>query len=183
MLLRGLFEENPIFRLALSLCPAVAVTTAVKNGLMLGVAVLVVQVLSSMSGSMVKHFINPKIRIPVFTLLIAIWVSAMDMILAAFFSDIYQQVGLYVKLIVAFAIIISRMELFSMKHSVMASFWDGLGMGLGFLVAVLPPVLVKIPCAHRERDDDDRRDEQLGHFSSTRWMRAPSERNLPSMFS
>ena len=107
MLMRGLFEENPIFRLALSLCPAVAVTTSVKNGLMLGVAVLVVQVLSSMSGSLVKHIINPKIRIPVFTLLIAIWVSAMDMILAAYFADIYQQVGLYVKLIVAFAIIIS----------------------------------------------------------------------------
>ena len=137
MLMRGLFEENPIFRLALSLCPAVAVTTAVKNGLMLGTAVLVVQVLSSMSGSMVKHIINPKIRIPVFTLLIAIWVSAIDMILAAYFAAVYQEVGLYVKLIVAFAIIISRMELFSMKHNVVPCFWDGLGMGLGFLVGMV----------------------------------------------
>lgn len=137
MLMRGLFEENPVFRLALSLCPAVAVTTSVKNGLMLGVAVLIVQVLSSMSGSLVKHIINPKIRIPVFTIIIAIWVSAMDMILAAYFASVYQEVGLYVKLIVAFAIIISRMELFSMKHSVVPSFWDGLGMGMGFLAAML----------------------------------------------
>ncbi len=137
MLMRGLFEENPVFRLALSLCPAVAVTTSLKNGLMLGVAVLIVQVLSSMSGSLVKHIINPKIRIPVFTIIIAIWVSAMDMILAAFFASVYQEVGLYVKLIVAFAIIISRMELFSMKHDVVPSFWDGLGMGLGFLAAMV----------------------------------------------
>lgn len=137
MLMRGLFEENPVFRLALSLCPAVAVTTSVKNGMMLGVAVLIVQVLSSMSASLVKHIINPKIRIPVFTIIIAIWVSAMDMILAAYFASVYQEVGLYVKLIVAFAIIISRMELFSMKHSVVPSFWDGLGMGFGFLAAML----------------------------------------------
>ena len=70
LVMRGLFEENPIFRLALSLCPAVAVTTSVKNGMMLGTAVLIVQVLSSMSGSLVKHIINPKIRIPVFTLIL-----------------------------------------------------------------------------------------------------------------
>jgi len=137
MLMRGLFEENPVFRLALSLCPAVAVTTSLKNGLMLGCAVLIVQVLSSMSGSLIKHVINPKIRIPVFTIIIAIWVSAMDMILAAYFASVYQEVGLYVKLIVAFAIIISRMELFSMKHNVVPSFWDGLGMGLGFLAAMI----------------------------------------------
>lgn len=137
MLMRGLFEENPVFRLALSLCPAVAVTTSLKNGLMLGVAVLIVQVLSSMSGSLVKHVINPKIRIPVFTIIIAIWVSAIDMILAAYFASVYKEVGLYVKLIVAFAIIISRMELFSMKHNVVPSFWDGLGMGMGFLLAMV----------------------------------------------
>jgi len=137
MIMRGIFEENPVYRLALSLCPAVAVTTTVKNGLMLGVAVFVVQVLSSVSASLVKHIINPKIRIPVFTIIIAIWVTVMDMTLAANFPVIYEEVGLYVKLIVAFAIIISRMELFSMKHSVVPSFWDGFGMGLGFLVAMI----------------------------------------------
>ncbi len=137
MIMRGIFEENPVFRLALSLCPAVAVTTAVKNGLMLGVAVFVVQVLSSVSASALKRIINPKIRIPIFTIIIAIWVTVMDMTLAANFPAVYQEVGLYVKLIVAFAIIISRMELFSMKHDVVPSFWDGFGMGLGFLVALV----------------------------------------------
>lgn len=136
LLMRGLFDENPVFRLALSLCPAVAVTTSIKNGLMLGVAVLIVQVLSSISASLLKNLIISKIRIPVFTIIIAIWVSVMDMVLAAFFPDVYAEVGLYVKLIVAFAIIISRMELFSMKHKVVPSFWDGFGMGLGFLLAM-----------------------------------------------
>ncbi|MDX1593232.1 MAG: electron transport complex subunit RsxE [Gammaproteobacteria bacterium] len=137
LLMRGLFDENPVFRLALSLCPAVAVTTTVKNGIMLGVAVFVVQVLSSVSASLLKNIIIPKIRIPIFTIIIAIWVSVMDMVLAAFFPDLYSEVGLYVKLIVAFAIIISRMELFAMKHPVMPAFWDGFGMGLGFLVAMI----------------------------------------------
>lgn len=137
LLMRGLFDENPVFRLALSLCPAVAMTTSVKNGLMLGVAVLVVQVLSSVSGSLLKHVIIPKIRIPVFTIIIAIWVSVMDMVMAAFFPVVYAEVGLFIKLIVAFAIIISRIELFAMKHPVMPTFWDGFGMGLGFLVAMV----------------------------------------------
>ncbi len=137
LIMRGLFDENPVFRLALSLCPAVAVTTSVKNGLMLGVAVFVVQVLSSVSASALKRVIIPKIRIPTFTIIIAIWVSVMDMVLAAYFPLVYAEVGLYVKLIVAFAIIISRMELFSMKNPVMPSFWDGFGMGLGFLLAMI----------------------------------------------
>lgn len=137
LLMRGLFDENPVFRLALSLCPAVAVTTTVSNGLMLGVAVFVVQILSSVSASLIRHIIIPKIRVPIFVIIIAIWVSVMDMVLAAFYPTVYAQVGLYVKLIVAFAIIISRMELFAMKHPVAPSFWDGFGMGLGFLVAML----------------------------------------------
>ena len=137
LLMRGLFDENPVFRLALSLCPAVAVTTTVSNGLMLGVAVFVVQILSSVSASLIRHIIIPKIRVPIFVIIIAIWVSVMDMVLAAFYPMVYAQVGLYVKLIVAFAIIISRMELFAMKHPVAPSFWDGFGMGLGFLVAML----------------------------------------------
>ncbi len=137
LIMRGLFDENPVFRLALSLCPAVAVTTSVKNGLMLGVAVFVVQVLSSVSASALKNVIISKIRIPVFIIIIAIWVTVMDMTLAAYFPEVYEEVGLYVKLIVAFAIIISRMELFSMKNPVVPSFWDGFGMGVGFLVAMI----------------------------------------------
>ncbi|MCM2323042.1 MAG: electron transport complex subunit RsxE [Oligoflexia bacterium] len=137
LLTRGLFSENPVFRLALSLCPAVAVTTAVENGLMLGIAVFFVQVLSSMTASIFKKWINPKIRIPVYTIIIALWVTVMDMLLAAYFPSTYEKVGLYVKLIVAFAIIISRMELFAAKNPVLPSTFDGVGMGLGFLLAML----------------------------------------------
>ncbi|HEU4335549.1 MAG TPA: electron transport complex subunit RsxE [Candidatus Eisenbacteria bacterium] len=137
LLMNGIFGENPVFRLALSLCPAVAVTTTVANGLMLGVAVLLVQVLSSMTVALVRKGIHPKVRIPVYTIIIAVWVSAIDMTLAGFFPSLYAQVGLYVKLIVAFAIIISRLEVFASRMPLIPTFWDGLGMGLGFLFALI----------------------------------------------
>jgi electron transport complex protein RnfE len=137
LLLNGIFAENPVFRLALSLCPAVAVTTTIPNGIMLGVAVLSVQVLSSVTVALAKNWIHPRVRIPVYTIIIAVWVSAIDMTLAAFFPMLYAQVGLYVKLIVAFAIIISRLEVFASRQPLAPSFWDGLGMGLGFLLALV----------------------------------------------
>jgi electron transport complex protein RnfE len=137
LLLNGIFAENPVFRLALSLCPAVAVTTTVVNGVMLGVAVLAVQVLSSVTVTLARGLIHPRVRIPVYTLIIAVWVSAMDMTLAALAPAVYAQVGLYVKLIVAFAIIISRLEVFASRQPLAPSFFDGLGMGLGFLFALV----------------------------------------------
>jgi H+/Na+-translocating ferredoxin:NAD+ oxidoreductase subunit E len=137
LIMRGIFAENPVFRLALSLCPAVAVTTTVKNGFALGVAVLFVQVLSSVTVTLVRGFIHPRVRIPVYTIIIAVWVSVIDMVLAAFAPGVYAQVGLYVKLIVAFAIIISRLEVFASRQPIVPSFFDGLGMGLGFLFALI----------------------------------------------
>ncbi len=137
LLMNGIFGENPVFRLALSLCPAVAVTTTVANGLMLGVAVLLVQVLSSVTVALTRRAIHPRVRIPIYTIIIAVWVSAIDMVLAGFFPALYAQVGLYVKLIVAFAIIISRLEVFASRMPLIPTFWDGLGMGLGFLFALI----------------------------------------------
>jgi electron transport complex protein RnfE len=137
LVLNGIFGENPVFRLALSLCPAVAVTTTVMNGLLLGVAVLAVQVLSSVTVTLTRQWIHPRVRIPIYTIIIAVWVSIVDMLLAAFTPALYAQVGLYVKLIVAFAIIISRLEVFASRHPLSPSFFDGLGMGLGFLLALL----------------------------------------------
>jgi H+/Na+-translocating ferredoxin:NAD+ oxidoreductase subunit E len=137
LILRGIFSENPVFRLALSLCPAVAVTNTIANGIALGVAVLCVQVLSSVTVTLTKGFIDPRVRIPVYTIIIAVWVSAIDMVLAAFAPGVYAQIGLYVKLIVAFAIIISRLEVFASRHPILPTFWDGLGMGLGFLFALV----------------------------------------------
>ena len=137
LLLNGIFAENPVFRLALSLCPAVAVTTNVINGFTLGVAVLAVQVLSSVTVALTRQWIHPRVRIPVYTIIIAVWVSAMDMVLAAAAPALYAQVGLYVKLIVAFAIIISRLELFASRQPLAPSFFDALGMGLGFAFALI----------------------------------------------
>ncbi len=137
LILNGIFAENPVFRLALSLCPAVAVTTTVANGLMLGIAVLLVQVLSSVTVALTRRWIHPRVRIPVYTIIIAVWVSAIDMILAGFVPALYAQIGLYVKLIVAFAIIISRLEVFASRQPVVPTFFDGLGMGLGFLFALV----------------------------------------------
>ena len=137
LLWKGFFAENPVFRLALSLCPAVAVTTSVKNGLMMGIAVLAVQVLSSMAVAIFKNFIHDKVRIPVYTIIIALWVSAIDMILAAVAPAVYAEIGLYIKLIVAFAIIISRLEVFASKYPLGSSMIDGFAMGLGFLFAMV----------------------------------------------
>ncbi len=137
LLLNGILSENPVFRLALSLCPAVAVTTTVWNGIILGIAVLLVQVLSSCTVALLHGRIHPRVRIPAYTIIIAVWVSAIDMALAAFTPALYAQVGLYVKLIVAFAIIISRLEMFASRHPLVPSFFDGLGMGLGFLFALM----------------------------------------------
>lgn len=134
---RGFFAENPVFRLALSLCPAVAVTTSVKNGLLMGVAVLAVQVLSSATVAIFRSFINDKVRIPVYTIIIAVWVTLIDMTLAAMAPAIYAQIGLYIKLIVAFAIIISRLEMFASRYPLIPSTVDGFGMGIGFCFAMV----------------------------------------------
>jgi electron transport complex protein RnfE len=133
----GILNENPIFRLALSMCPAVGISTTVMNGFMLGIAVLFVQVFSSCTISAIKGFIHPRIRIPTYTLTIATWVTVIDLVLAAYMPAAYKQMGIFVKLIVAFAIITMRLEMFACKNPVSSSFWDGLGMGLGFMFGMM----------------------------------------------
>ena len=137
LLWKGFFSENPVFRLALSLCPAVAVTNSVKNGCFMGIAVLAVQILSSVTVALFRRWIHDKVRIPVYTIIIALWVSVIDMVLAATTPDIYAEIGLYIKLIVAFAIIISRLEMFASKFPLIPSFVDGFAMGFGFLFAMV----------------------------------------------
>ncbi len=137
LIARGVLSENPIFRLALSMCPAVGISTTVMNGLLLGIAVLFVQVFSSVTISLFKNVIHPRIRIPTYTLTIATWVTVIDLVLAAFLPEAYAKMGIFVKLIVAFAIITMRLEMFACKESVNDSFWDGLGMGLGFMIGMM----------------------------------------------
>lgn len=137
MLINGILNENPIFRLALSMCPAVGISTTVMNGLLLGIAVLFVQVFSSCTIALIRNYIHPKIRIPTYTLTIATWVTVIDLVLAAYMPAAYKEMGIFVKLIVAFAIITMRLEMFASKNSVPASFWDGVGMGFGFMFAMM----------------------------------------------
>jgi H+/Na+-translocating ferredoxin:NAD+ oxidoreductase subunit E len=143
LIANGILKENPIFRLALSMCPAVGISTTVMNGFLLGIAVLFVQVCSSVTISMVKNFIHPRIRIPTYTLTIATWVTVIDMVLSAYMPEAYAKMGIFVKLIVAFAIITMRLEMFACKEPVGASFWDGFGMGLGFLIGMMSIGLVR----------------------------------------
>lgn len=137
LVVNGILNENPIFRLVLSMCPAVGISTTVMNGFMLGIAVLFVQVFSSCTISLFKNVIHPRIRIPTYTLTIATWVTVIDMVLAAYLPEAYAKMGIFVKLIVAFAIITMRLEMFACKESVNASFWDGIGMGLGFMFGMM----------------------------------------------
>jgi electron transport complex protein RnfE len=137
LITNGLLKENPIFRLALSMCPAVAISTTMMNGLMLGIAVLFVQVFSSCTIAAIKNYIHPRIRIPTYTLTIATWVTVIDLLLAAYMPAAYKEMGIFVKLIVAFAIITMRLEVFAAKNSVPSSLFDGLGMGLGFMFGMM----------------------------------------------
>ena len=137
LLVDGILDENPIFRLALSMCPAVGISTTVMNGILLGIAVLFVQVFSSCTISLIKDHIHPRIRIPTYTLTIAMWVTVIDLMLAAYMPVAYKAMGIFVKLIVAFAIITMRLEMFASKNKLAPSFWDGIGMGLGFMFAMM----------------------------------------------
>jgi electron transport complex protein RnfE len=137
LFVNGILSENPIFRLALSMCPAVGISTSVMNGILLGVAVLFVQVFSSCTISAIKNTIHPRIRIPTYTLTIATWVTVIDLVLAAYVPAAYKEMGIFVKLIVAFAIITMRLEMFAAKNPLIPSFWDAVGMGLGFLFGMV----------------------------------------------
>lgn len=132
----GVVKDNTIFKLALSLCPSIAVTNSLKNGIYMGVAVLFVQTMVNISISAMRKVIHPKVRLPIFMLVISGWVTVVNMIIAAIAPDVYKEVGLYLQLIVAFASILARAEMFASKNNVVPSMYDGIGMGLGFLFAL-----------------------------------------------
>lgn len=137
LLKNGIFKENTIFKLALSLCPSIAVTNNLRNGFLMGTAVLFVQVMVNITISLMKNIIHPRIRLPVFMLVISGWVTVTDMTMAAFTPEAYKQMGLYIQLIVAFASILARAEMFASKNKIVPSMFDGIGMGVGFLFALI----------------------------------------------
>ncbi len=134
---KGLFDQNPIFRLALSLCPALAVTSNVKNALAMGLSVMFVITANNVVVSIFRKWVNPKVRVPVYITSIATIVTVLILTLQAYLPDIYKELYLYLNLIVVFAIILARAEVFAAKNPVIPSFFDGLGMGAGFAGAMV----------------------------------------------
>ena len=134
---KGIIEENPIFVLALSLCPALAVTSSAINAITMGLAVLFVITMNNTVVSITRKFVNPKVRVPVYITFIATIVTLVQLLLQAFAPSLYKALGIYLALVVVFAIILARAEAFASKNKVIPSFFDGLGMGSGFALAML----------------------------------------------
>ena len=135
--LKGLWQENPIFRQVLGLCPTLAVTNAMVNGLAMGLATAFVLIFSSLVVSSIKKLIPSQVRIACYIVIIATFVTVADRYLAAFFPPISKNLGPYVPLIVVNCVILGRQEAFSSKNTVMRSLMDALGMSLGFLLSLL----------------------------------------------
>ncbi|QOX64154.1 electron transport complex subunit E [Anoxybacterium hadale] len=134
---KGLIDENPIFVLALSLCPALAVTTSVVNAFTMGLSVMFVITANNVSVSLIRNLVNPKVRVPVYITSIATIVTFVELVLEAFAPLLYKELGIYLALVVVFAIILARAEVFASKNKVIPSFFDGLGMGSGFTLAMV----------------------------------------------
>ena len=134
---KGLIDENPIFVLSLSLCPALAVTTTVVNGLTMGLTVLFVITANNVVVSLTRKLVNDKVRVPVYITSIATIVTIVQLVLQAFAPTLYKALGVYLALVVVFAIILARAEVFASKNKIVPSFFDGLGMGVVFTIAML----------------------------------------------
>jgi electron transport complex protein RnfE len=134
---KGIIAENPIFVLALSLCPALAVTSTAINSLTMGLSVMFVITANNTIVSFTRKVVNPKVRVPVYITSVATIVTVVQLVLQAYAPLLYKALGIYLALIVVFAIILARAEVFASKNSVIPSFFDGLGMGCGFALALL----------------------------------------------
>ena len=135
-LTKGFITENPVFVLLLGLCPTFGVTTSAINGLGMGLATAFVLVMSNMVVSLVKNFIPDKVRIPAFIVIIASFVTIVDLLMQGYLQALHAQLGLFIPLIVVNCIVLGRAEAFASKNDVFSSIIDGLGMGLGFSFAL-----------------------------------------------
>ena len=135
-LLNGLLFENPTFVLMVGMCPTLAVTTAASNAIGMGLSTTVVLVCSNLFISLLRNLISDKIRIPAFIVVIASFVTIVEMMLKAYMPDLSATLGLYIPLIVVNCIIFARAEAFAFKNGPILALGDGLGMGLGFTFAI-----------------------------------------------
>jgi electron transport complex protein RnfE len=134
---KGFLKENPVFVLLLGMCPTLGVTSTAINGLGMGLATLFVLLMSNLVVSLVKDFIPDKVRIPSFIVIIATFVTVVDLVMAGYLPTLHEQLGLFIPLIVVNCIVLGRAEAFASKQSFLSSIIDGLGMGLGFTFALV----------------------------------------------
>ena len=135
-LTKGIIRENPVFVLLLGMCPTLGVTSTAINGMGMGLATLFVLLMSNIVVSLVKSLIPDKVRIPAFIVIIATFVTIVDLVMAGYLPGLHEQLGLFIPLIVVNCIVLGRAEAFASKNTFYSSLLDGLGMGLGFTFAL-----------------------------------------------
>ncbi len=133
---KGFIKENPVFILLLGLCPTLGVTTSAMNGLGMGLATTFVLVMANLVISIIKNAIPDKVRIPSFIVIIASFVTIVELVMQGFLPALFEQLGLFIPLIVVNCIVLGRAEAFASKNTILSSIIDGLGMGLGFAFAL-----------------------------------------------
>jgi len=135
---KGLYRENAVFKLLLGMCPTLAVTTSAENGIGMGLATTFVLVCSNAVVSLMRNLIPGKVRIPAFIVIIASFVTVVQLIMEAYVYNLHKALGIFIPLIVVNCVILGRAEAFASKNPVRASLVDGFGMGLGFTLALFP---------------------------------------------
>lgn len=135
--LKGIIKENPTFVLLLGLCPTLAVSVSIKNGIGMGIAATFVLISSNVIVSMIKRIVPEKIRIPCYIVVIATFVTIAELFMKAYSPALNRSLGIYVPLIVVNCIVLGRAEAYASKNSVLDSFFDGIGMGIGFTLALV----------------------------------------------
>ena len=136
VLINGIIKENPTFVLLLGMCPTLGTTSSAIYGMSMGLATMFVLICSNVVIALIKNLIPDMVRIPAFIVVIASFVTALQMCMQAFVPEIYATLGLFIPLIVVNCIILGRAEAFASKNGVVSSFFDGVGMGLGFTLAL-----------------------------------------------
>lgn len=134
--IKGIWQDNPVLKLVLGMCPTLAVTTSLENALGMGFASTFVLLCSNAVISSIRNLIPAKVRIPCFIVVIATFVTIVDLVMAAFVPDLHSSLGIFIPLIVVNCIILGRAEAFASRHPTLLSIVDGLGMGLGFTLAL-----------------------------------------------
>ena len=135
--LKGIIKDNPVFVMLLGMCPVLGVTSSAFNGLGMGIATLFVLLMSNIVVSIIKTQIPAKVRIPAFIIIIASFVTIVEMVLEGFLPVLYEQLGIFIPLIVVNCLILGRAEAFASKNNLWSSIVDALGMGIGFTIALV----------------------------------------------